>query len=185
MEGEKTLNRSLLYALRKGGFIFYVRHGEANVGSDSPRLDFQDCRTQRNLSDFGRNQAIYFGEILRYLQIPIQYPVSASPFCRAIETTQLAFGRDNMEVSPFWFDVYRLNGDLPSGDRIRILNNLNLVLEKIPEEGRNQVIVAHSFPEGIGLGQMSDMGTVIIKPRGIGNGYQVVSQLSLSDLGTL
>lgn len=179
------MNRSLLNSLRKGGFIFYVKHGEANVGSDLPNLNFQNCLTQRNLSDFGRSQAIYYGEILRYLQIPIQNPVSASPFCRAIETTQLAFGNNNVEVNPFWFDAYRLSGNLPSSERVRILNNLNSELEKIPEEGKNQVIVAHSFPEGMGLGQIPDMGTVIIKPRGVGNGYQVVSQLSLSDLGSL
>ncbi|KMJ55048.1 phosphoglycerate mutase, partial [Bacillus sp. LL01] len=72
-----------------------------------------------------------------------------------------------------------------SGDRIRILNNLQSVLETIPEEGRNQVIVAHSFAEGISLGQIPNMGTVIVKPRGIGNGYEIVDQLSLSDLSTL
>ena len=75
-----------------------------------------------------------------------------------------------------------MSGNLPSGDRIRILNNLQSVLEKIPEEGRNQVIVAHSFPEGTGLGQIPDMGTVILRPKGQGNGYEVVSQLSLVDL---
>jgi hypothetical protein len=179
------LNRSLLDSLRKGGYLFYVRHGEATVGRDLPNLDFQNCLTQRNLSEKGRRQAIFYGEILRYLRIPIRYPIASSPFCRTIETAQLAFGSGNVQVEPFWVEVYRLSGNLPSRDRIRILNNLQSVLETIPEEGRNQVIVAQSFPEGIGLGQIPDMGTVIIKPRGIGNGYQVVSQLSLSDLGSL
>lgn len=185
MEGEGCLNRSLLSSIRKGGFIFYARHGEATVGRDLPRFNFQNCLTQRNLSEMGRRQAIYYGEILRYLQIPIKYPVSASPFCRTIETAQLAFGSGNVEVNPFWVEVYRLSGNLPSGDRTRILNNLQSVLETIPEEGRNQVIVAHSFPEGIGLGQIPDMGTVILRPRGQGNGYEVVSQLSLAHLSAL
>ena len=113
-KGKIALNRSLLNSLRKGGFIFYARHGEATVGRDLPYLNFQDCLTQRNLSEMGRRQAIYYGEILRYLQIPIQYPVSASPFCRTIETAQLAFGSGNVQVNPFWFEVYRLSGNLPS-----------------------------------------------------------------------
>ena len=179
------MNKSLLNSLRKGGFIFYAKHGEATVGSDLPNLNFQDCLTQRNLSEMGRRQAIYYGEILRYLQIPIQYPVSASPFCRTIETAQLAFGSGNVQVNPFWFEVYRLSGNLPSSDRQRILNNLKSVLETIPVEGKNKVIVAHSFPEGVGLGQIPYMGTVIVKPKGEGNGYEVVSQLSLADWSTL
>ncbi|TDL65054.1 histidine phosphatase family protein [Rhodococcus qingshengii] len=179
------MNSSLLDSLREGGFIFYSRHGEATVGRDLPNLNFQNCLTQRNLSEKGRRQAIYYGDILRYLRILIKYPVASSPFCRTIETAQLAFGSGNVQVDPFWVDVYRLNGNLPSGDRQRILNGLQSVLESKPEEGRNNIIIAHSFPEGIGLGQIPYMGTVIVKPNGIGNGYEVFGQLSLSDLSKL
>ncbi len=124
-------------------------------------------------------------KLLRYLQIPIQSPVSASPFCRTIETAQLAFGIGNVQVNPYWFDVYKLSGNVPNDDRQRILNQLKSELEKIPEEGRNKVIVAHSFPEGIGLGQIPYMGTVIVKPKGVGQGYDVVGRLSLEDWSTL
>ncbi|MEH7125655.1 histidine phosphatase family protein [Bacillus sp. JJ1532] len=179
------MNRSLLNSIRTGGFILYARHGEATVGRDLPYLNFQNCLTQRNLSEKGRRQAIYYGEILRYLQIPIEYPVSTSPFCRTIETAQLAFGSHNVQVNPFWVEVNWLSGNLPSSDRQRILYNLKSYFETIPEVGRNKVIVAHSFPEGVGLGQIPNMGTVIINPRGEGNRYDVVSRLSLADLSTL
>lgn len=175
------MNGSLLNSLRKGGFIFYARHGEANVGEDLPNFNFQNCLTQRNLSEYGRRQAIYYGEMLRYLQIPIQSLVSASPFCRTIETAQLAFGNGNVQVTPFWFEIYRLSGDLASGEKQIILNNFTSVLEAIPVEGKNKVIVAHSFPEGVGLGEIPFMGTVIIKPEGAGNGYEIVGRLSLED----
>ena len=168
------MNGSLLNSLRKGGFIFYARHGEATVGSDLPYFSFQDCFTQRNLSENGRWQAIYYGEILRYLQIPIQSLVSTSPFCRTIETAQLAFGSGNVQVNPFWYEIYRLGGYLPSSDKQIILNNFKSVLETMPEEGKNKVIVAHSFPKGVGLGEIPFMGTVIIKPKGEGNGFEVV-----------
>ena len=107
-----ALNILLLNSLRKGGFIFYARHGEATVGRDLPVLNFQNCLTQRNLSEMGRRQAIYYGEILRILnKYRINSSVSTSPFCRTIETAQLAFGSGNVEVNPFWGEVYRLSGN--------------------------------------------------------------------------
>lgn len=179
------MNGSLLNSLRKGEFIFYTRHGEATVGEDFPYFNFQDCLTQRNLSEYGRRQAIYYGEILRYLQIPIQSLISASPFCRTIETAQLAFGFCSVQVNPFWFEIYRLSGNLPSSDIQSILTNFKSVLETIPVEGKNKIIVAHSFPEGVGLGEIPYMGTVIIKPKGERNGFEVVDQLSLEDWSNL
>ena len=179
------MNRSLTDLLRAGGYILYAKHGEATVGVDQPNLNFMYCFTQRNLSDTGRRQAIYYGQILRYLQIPISYPIQSSPFCRAIETAQLAFGNAGIQIDPFWLEVYNLSGNLSSAEQTRILDALKLKLEIKPPLGGNRVIIDHSFPEGIGLGQISDMGTVIIRPLGHGNGYEIVSKLSLTDLTNL
>ena len=175
------MNESLLNSLRKGGYILYARHGEATVGEDLPYLNFQNCLTQRNLSVKGRWQASCYGEILRYLQIPIQPFVSASPFCRTIETAQLAFGWGNVQVNPFWYEIYRLSENLPTSEIQSILTNFKSVLETIPIGGGNKVIVAHSFPKGVGLGEIPYMGTIIIKPNGVGNGFEVVDQISLED----
>ncbi|WP_078427569.1 histidine phosphatase family protein [Alkalihalobacterium alkalinitrilicum] len=123
------MSRLLLDFLRKGGLIIYARHGEATVGRDLPNLTFQNCLTQRNLSEKGRRQAIYYGEILRYIQIPINFPVAASPLCRTIETAQLAFGSGNVQVDLFWVEVYKLSESLPSGERQRILNRLQSAIE--------------------------------------------------------
>lgn len=43
----------------------------------------------------------------------------------------------------------------------------------------NQVIVAHGFPTEVGLGQIPNMGTVVVRPLGQGNGYEIVARLSL------
>ena len=175
------MNKSLLDSLRKGGYILFARHGEANVGNDLPNLNFQNCLTQRNLSEYGRRQAIYYGQMLMYLQIPIQFPVSASPFCRTIETAQLASGSVYVQVDPFWYEIYRLSEHLPSSESQMILNHLQSMLETPPLEGENKVIVAHGFPEGVGLGDIPYMGTAIVKPKGKGNGYEVVQQVALED----
>jgi len=185
MKGVLALNESLLHSLRKGGYILYARHGEATVGSDLPNLDFQDCSTQRNLSEYGRQQAIYYGKMLRYWQIPIQPFVSTSPFCRTIETAQLAFGSASVQVNPFWYEIYKLSENSSSSKSQMILNYFHSIMEILPIEGQNKVIVAHSFPKGVGLGEIPYMGTVVVKPKGAGNGYEVVQQLDLEDWGKL
>jgi hypothetical protein len=175
----------MLDLLRYGGCILYTRHGEATVGADQPIINFQDCLTQRNLSEMGKRQAVYFGEILRYLRIPFGYPILTSPFCRTIDTAQLAFGSANVQIDPFWIEIYKLSGNMTASEQIRILNSLNARLEIKPAQGTNNVIIAHSFPEGIGLGEVQNMETIIVKPLGPGNGYLILGKLSLSDLGAL
>ena len=180
-----TITRTLLNSLREGGYILYVRHGEALVGEDQPNLNFQHCSTQRNLSEVGRRQAVTYGEVLRSLRIPVSYPVLTSPFCRTRETAELAFGKEIVQVDPFWVEIYRLSGDLNPTEQTIIFNSLNSVLEIPPPLGNNKVIIAHSFPQGVGFGHIPNMGTVIVKPRGQGNGYEVVGRVSLNKLTNL
>lgn len=168
--------------LRGGGYILYSRHGDATVGEDLPNLNFNNCSTQRNLSELGRRQAIYYGQVLRSLQIPISYPVLASPFCRTIETAQLAFGRENVIVDSFWLEISNLSKNLSASEQNRILNALQLELEIQPPPETNKVIIDHSFPQGIGLGEIPNMGTVIVKPLGPGKGYEIVDKIPLENL---
>ena len=175
------MNAPLFGMLRAGGYILYAKHGEATVGEDQPYLNFQYCFTQRNLSEMGKRQAIAYGQVLRNLQIPVNYPIRTSPFCRVVETAQLSFGNAGILVDPFWFEIYRLSGNLTSGEQKRILDSLPSRLEMKPPSGSNSVIVAHGFPNGIGLGQIPDMGTVVLRPLGEGNGYEVIARLTLED----
>lgn len=173
---------SLLYSLQQGGYVLYTRHGEANIGLDQPDLDFNNCYTQRNLSNNGRMQATLYGYIIRSLHIPIEYPVLASPLCRTIETAALAFGVMNAQADPIGFDIFKLGTNLNPLEQQRILNDLHAELELPPRMGVNKVMVAHSFPKDIGLGTIPYMGTVVVKPLGKGNGYQIVARLSLEQL---
>ena len=185
MEGGVKLKRLLLDLLRGGGYVLYARHGEATVGEDQPYLNFKYCSTQKNLSEFGRRQSIYYGEILRYWKIPISYPIVASPFCRTIETAQLAFGMGTVQYDNFWFEIYKLGGNLYTTEQKRILDTLQTKLEIKPPQGSNRVIIAHSFPRGVGLGEIPNMGTVVVRPLGLGKGYEIIDKLSMEDLGVL
>ncbi|MFC3039175.1 hypothetical protein ACFOGI_02785 [Virgibacillus xinjiangensis] len=95
----------------------------------------------------------------------------------------MAFGTSNVQVDPFWVDIYRLSYQLPLDEQDRILAGLQSRLE-VPPTG-NRVIIAHSFPAGMGLGRIPDMGTVVIQPYGEGMGYQVIDRLGLEELRTL
>jgi len=79
--------------LRHGGNVILMRHASTGPGlGDPPGFRLDDCATQRNLSDAGRQEALAVGERLRRERVPIA-KVYTSPWCRCRETAQLAFGR--------------------------------------------------------------------------------------------
>ncbi len=78
-----------------------------------------------------------------------------------------------------------LGGNLSTVQQNSILTAFQSMLEMKPPEGINRVIIGHSFPKNVGLGVISNMGTVIIKPKGLGQGYEVLGKLTLEDLAKL
>lgn len=84
--------RALLDALRRGGYVIYLRHTSTDFGqNDEAMTTFADCTKQRNLTDQGRAEARAIGSSLRKLKVPVG-TILASPFCRTVETARLAFG---------------------------------------------------------------------------------------------
>ena len=84
---------SLVPKLREGGYVLYFRHASTDFSqNDRSMKSYEDCASQRNLTDKGREEARRIGAQVKRLGIPIG-EVYASPFCRTIETARLAFGR--------------------------------------------------------------------------------------------
>lgn len=78
--------------LRQGGVVLAMRHALAPGTYDPPGFRLDDCRTQRNLSEAGRDQARRIGQWLAARQLrPTR--VRSSPWCRCLDTAQLAFGQ--------------------------------------------------------------------------------------------
>ena len=77
-------------ALIGGGHVALIRHGNAPPGSggDPPGFRIDDCTTQRNLDDRGREQARALGEVFRKRGVRVDRIVS-SPMCRCLETGRL------------------------------------------------------------------------------------------------
>lgn len=78
-------------ALRAGGVVVAFRHALAPGTFDPPGMRLDDCSTQRNLSDEGREQARRIGAWFRARGLQPER-VRSSPWCRCTETAQLAFG---------------------------------------------------------------------------------------------
>ena len=78
--------------LKQGGQVVLVRHALTDPGvGDPPGFALGDCKTQRNLSDTGRQEAQRLGAAFRARSIPVARVLS-SPWCRCIETAKIAFG---------------------------------------------------------------------------------------------
>lgn len=170
--------------LKNGGHIIYFRHGEATVGKDQPNVVFENCQTQRNLSEIGKKQAILIGKVFREKEIPIEPFVISSPFCRALDTARLAFHNNPIRIERSLAKVVDLSEvpTLTDAERKVIIDDFRRVLELPPSLGQNRVIIGHSFPKELELGNIDYMTGVVIKPKGRGNGYEVLEKLNFNEL---
>ncbi|MFB5282455.1 histidine phosphatase family protein [Peribacillus sp. Hz7] len=162
--------------LQNGGYIIYFRHGEATVGKDEPTVIFENCETQRNLSETGKQQAILIGKVFREKGIPIEPFVISSPFCRALDTAKLAFSNNPIRIERSLAKIVDLSEvpTLTDAERKVIIDDFIRLLERPPSSGQNKVIIGHSFPKELELGNIDYMTGIVIKPKGRGNGYEVV-----------
>ncbi|MCW5665724.1 MAG: histidine phosphatase family protein [Piscinibacter sp.] len=78
-------------ALRRGGVVIAFRHALAPGTFDPPGFRLGDCSTQRNLNEDGRAQARRIGAWFAARGL-VPARVRSSPWCRCVDTAQLAFG---------------------------------------------------------------------------------------------
>ena len=130
-EGEELLAR-----LRSGGLVVMFRHAATDRSDDDdPEVDLDDCTTQRNLTAEGRADARRIGASFRDLRIPVG-PVWASPYCRARDTAELAFGGSRV--------VHGLERLYPVRDEAADRRMNRMIREHGPDPGEpNLVISAH------------------------------------------
>ncbi|MGH7314488.1 MAG: histidine phosphatase family protein [Candidatus Rokuibacteriota bacterium] len=86
-------SEALWDVLKAGGQVVLLRHTTTTPGAgDPPGFRVEDCPSQRNLSEQGREEARRIGAAFRARGIPVGQVLS-SRFCRCLETGRLAFGR--------------------------------------------------------------------------------------------
>ena len=77
-------------ALVAGGHVALIRHANAppGYGGDPPGFKLDDCKTQRNLDELGRQQAQKLGAAFRQHGVRVDR-ILASPVCRCVDTAEL------------------------------------------------------------------------------------------------
>ena len=164
----------LLTQLRQGGYVLFLRHTSTDFSQDDSRMkSFEDCATQRNLTDQGRAEARALGEHVKRLKIPIG-EVLASPFCRTMETARLAFGKARATN-----DVR--GGPLRADDPKRY-EPLRLLLGTKPAAGTNTVLSSHGNPFRAVAGPpyLAEGEIAIVRPEG-GDKFSVIARIRLTD----
>ena len=157
--------------LREGGQVVAIRHAQTTPGYGDPegfRVD--DCSTQRNLNDEGRNQARRMGAEFRTQRVPIA-DVLSSPWCRCLETARLAFG--NAES---WSALSNLYGR-PQNEA-RQARAMRERISGFTGPG-NLVLVSHGGTIRAATGTYLSMGEfVVLTPRGNGK-FDVIGTLTV------
>jgi phosphohistidine phosphatase SixA len=144
-------DRALVRQLREGGLVIAFRHAATDQSAyDSEAGDYADCGRQRNLDLKGRRQSRAIGAAFRGLGIPVG-DVRSSPYCRARDTAQLAFGRARLDRR--LLEPMRAGED--PGDLV-MAATFRRRLEARPRPGTNTVIVTHNFPPRPGQATLAE-----------------------------
>lgn len=166
----------LVQALRKGGYVLYFRHTATDfTQGDMAMKSYEDCASQRNLTDEGRRQARAIGANFRALKIPVG-DVLASPYCRTMEVARLAFNK--VVATPV------VRGG-PASDEASRYSGLKALLSRPVEDATNRVISGHGNPMRAiaGAPHLSEGEMVAIKP--LGDKYAIVARVPYADWATL
>ena len=165
--------------LKDGGYVIFIRHGHTAkdyADQADPNMKLDDCSTQRQLDDLGKKQAKEIGEAFKKLEIPVG-DVVASEYCRAYNTADLAFGRYEKN-SKLNFEPAE---DFTDEQIETMKNNITPMLETMPAEGMNNVIVGHDdvFDAATGIYPEPQGTTYIVKPEG--DGFEVVTRITAEE----
>lgn len=163
-------NEQLWSELKNGGHVVLMRHAITTPGAgDPPAMRLDDCSTQRNLTDEGRQHARRIGDAFRVRGIVVGRVLS-SPWCRCLETARLAFDR----AEP-WQPLSNLFGRLEN--EARQVNELRALVSQ--PSSNNAMLVTHGSTIVALTGISPSTGEmVVIAPGGNGK-FAVRGRLSV------
>ena len=151
-------NQNLINELKKGGNLIFIRHAYAPGGGDPNNFNINDCKTQRNLSNTGREQAKKIGSFFKDNNIPIE-KVYSSEWCRCKETALIAFNKFETKffLNSFFSSKFAQNKDSQIKKFKRFIRNW---------DGKNNLIfVTHYVVIYEILGYAPSSGEIIISNK--------------------
>jgi phosphohistidine phosphatase SixA len=169
--GPAQADDALWEALVDGGHVALMRHAEAPGTGDPANFRLEDCGTQRNLDQTGRDQARRTGEAFRERGVEVGQVLS-SRWCRCLETAELlALG----EVVPF--------APLDSffGDRSRGPDQTEAVrafLADADTEGPSLVMVTHQVNITALTGIFPRSGEIVVLRLGGPDKFATIGAIS-------
>jgi phosphohistidine phosphatase SixA len=171
--------QSIGRALRAGGYVILVRHGATfSNQADIDPFNLADVTKQRNLNDKGKGLAKAFGEAIRAAGVPIG-KVFTSQFNRAYETAVLA-GFKDIETTA---DLSEGGLVVTPDENNRRAQALRAMLAKVPEHGKNDILITHKPNIVDALGRewfdVKEGEASIFKPEG--GQYRLLARVQMED----
>jgi phosphohistidine phosphatase SixA len=187
-----SLRPRLIDALRKGGYVFYFRHGTANECQDVEPLGTADktekpgwwkscdsncaTATARQISPEGIAEMKQLGRELARLKLPFSKVVS-SEFCRNVQSAKLLALKNRGKLLPVATAKHLTSFVYDEPNRCK---NVYAMLGEPPPRGSNVVLVGQKGNECPVVGALDPAGVAIFKPDGQG-GTQAVATLKWTD----
>lgn len=165
---------AIVQKLREDGYVLYMRHAATDFSqNDAGMTSYEDCASQRNLTDKGRAEAREIGAQVKRLRIPIG-EVLASPFCRTMETARLAFGKAQA--------MNEVRGGPVRSDDPKRYDGLKTLLATRPAGRTNTVIASHGNPFHAVAGPpyLAEGEIAVVHPEG-GMRFSVVARIRPAD----
>lgn len=173
----------LLSALRSGGYVVFIRHGETEKDYADQALktmNVNDCSTQRTLSEKGWNQSKTIGAAFKSGAIPVGKVIS-SQYCRAWQTADLAFGKFKKDSALNFAPAE----DYTDAQMKSMKSGIMPYLTTAPEKGTNNIVVGHDdvFEAATGIYPAPQGISYVVKPKG--DGFELLAKLSPLDWNRL
>ena len=149
------LNKNLMNQLLDDNKLIFIRHAYAPGNGDPDNFNLNDCSTQRNLNEEGREQAKRIGEFFTNNNIKIK-KVFSSEWCRCKETALIAF--NNFETKNFLNSFYSS----------KFAKNKNIQMKKLQDyinnwkSDKNLVLITHYVVINEVLDYAPNSGEIII-----------------------
>jgi broad specificity phosphatase PhoE len=164
-------DEALWTLLKDGGQVVMIRHARTDgTLFDPPGFRLEDCATQRNLIEQGREDARRIGRAFAARGIAVARVLS-SRWCRCLETARLAFGR---------FEPWTpLQSGRRQADR---LAELRARIGGWQEPG-TLVMVSHNITIHAATGvRLAEGELVVLTPEG-GSSFRVAGRIAPDALG--
>ena len=163
------LNQNLIKTLDQGGKLIFIRHAYAPGSGDPNNFNLNDCSTQRNLSNSGRDQSKSIGNFFSKYNINIKN-VYSSEWCRCKETALIAFKKfENKNfLNSFFSSKFAKNKDLQ-------IKNLRKFIKDFDGD-KNLIFVTHYVVISELLNYSSSSGEIVISDQS----YNVIGNLAIS-----